>query len=114
MRDNILIINEEGIVQKYKNEHEPYAYSKREITCRKDFEQCYVAVYEIPPKKSNYPFIISNNPELSRIERIRDNGEIQNKEINVNPSISFFDDLDNNKAEYNFYNESGDIIETYF
>ncbi len=59
-------------------------------------------------------FIISNNPELSRIERIRDNGEIQNKKINVNPSISFFDDLDNNKAEYNFYNESGDIIETYF
>ncbi|WMJ77300.1 MULTISPECIES: hypothetical protein [unclassified Sedimentibacter] len=57
-------------------------------------------------------FIISNNPNLSRIERIMDNGEIKSKEINVNPSISFFDDLDgNNKAEYNFYNESGDIIE---
>lgn len=38
-----------------KNEHEPYAYSKREVTSRNDFEQCYVAVYEIPPKKSNYP-----------------------------------------------------------
>ncbi|WMJ77301.1 MULTISPECIES: cupin domain-containing protein [unclassified Sedimentibacter] len=55
MRDNILIVNEEDIAQKFKNEHEPYAYSKREVACRKDFEQCCVAVYEIPPKKSNYP-----------------------------------------------------------
>ena len=55
MRDNILIVNEEDIMQQYKNEHNPYAYSKREVTSRKDFEQCYVAIYEIPPKKSNYP-----------------------------------------------------------
>jgi hypothetical protein len=56
-------------------------------------------------------FIISNNPKLSMIERIMGNGETQKKEINVNPSISFFDDLDdNNKAEYNFYDENGDII----
>ncbi|WP_312813663.1 cupin domain-containing protein [Sedimentibacter sp.] len=55
MRDSILIVNEEDIVQKHKNEHDAYAYSKREVTSRKDFEQCYVAVYEIPPKKANYP-----------------------------------------------------------
>lgn len=55
MRDNILIVNEEDIIQKHKNEHYLYSYSKREITSRKDFEQCYVATYEIPPKKSNYP-----------------------------------------------------------
>lgn len=56
-------------------------------------------------------FIISNNPQLSRIERVMDNGEIQKKEIDVNPSISFYDYFDDNsKVEYNFYNESGDII----
>lgn len=55
MRDTILIVNEEDVIQKHKNEHDPYAYSKREITSRQDFGQCYVAIYEIPPKKSNYP-----------------------------------------------------------
>lgn len=56
-------------------------------------------------------FIISNNPKLSMIERIMGNGETKKKEVNVNPSISFFDDLDDtSKAEYNFYNENGDII----
>jgi hypothetical protein len=56
-------------------------------------------------------FIISNNPQLNRIERIMDNGEIQKKEIDVNPSISFYDDFDDNsKVEYNFYNENGDSI----
>ena len=35
-------------------------------------------------------FIISNNPKLSMIERIIGNGETRKKEINVNPSISFF------------------------
>ncbi len=44
MRDTILIINEEDIIQKHKNEHNPYAYLKREITSREDFGQCYVAV----------------------------------------------------------------------
>lgn len=55
MRDEILIINEEDIVKKHKNEHEAYSYSKREVTSRKDFDQCYVAVYEIPHQKANYP-----------------------------------------------------------
>ena len=55
MRDTILIVNEEDIAPKHKNEHYPYAYSKREITSREDFVQCYVAIYEIPPKMSNYP-----------------------------------------------------------
>lgn len=55
MRDNIYIVNENDVKQKHKDEHHPYAYSKREITSREDFEQCYVAIYEIPPEKSNYP-----------------------------------------------------------
>ncbi len=56
-------------------------------------------------------FIVSNNPKLSMIERIMGNGGTQKKEINIDPSISFFDDLDDSdKVEYNFYNENGDII----
>ena len=56
-------------------------------------------------------FIISNNPKLSRIERIMENGEIQKIEININPTIVFFHDLDDyNKVDYDFYNENGDII----
>lgn len=56
-------------------------------------------------------FVISNNPELSKIERIMDNGEIQAKEIITNPSISFWGDLDEDtKAKYNFYNKDGKII----
>ncbi len=57
-------------------------------------------------------FIISNNPQLAKIERIMDNGEIQVKEVAINPYISFFDDLDgNSKTEYYFYDKNGDIIE---
>jgi uncharacterized cupin superfamily protein len=55
VRDTILIVNEEDIEQRHKNEHNPYHYLKREVTSREDFGQCYVAIYEIPPKKSNYP-----------------------------------------------------------
>ena len=56
-------------------------------------------------------FIISNNPKLNMIERIMSNGKTQKKEVNINPSISFFDDLDdNNTVEYNFYNKNGDVI----
>lgn len=56
-------------------------------------------------------FIISNNPELAKVERITPNGDIQEKIINSNPSISFFDVLDeNNQIEYKFYNKDGNII----
>ena len=57
-------------------------------------------------------FIISNNPELSKIEKITDNEEIQEKKINTNPAISFFDPVDkDNRVEYKFYNKNGEIIE---
>ncbi len=56
-------------------------------------------------------FIISNNPELLKIERIINKKEIQTEEITTNPSITFFDDLDeDNKVEYNFYNRNEEII----
>lgn len=56
-------------------------------------------------------FVISNNPQLAKIERIMDNGEIQVKEVITNPSASFFDESDGDiNAIYNFYDKSGDII----
>lgn len=56
-------------------------------------------------------FVISNNPELLKIERIINKKEIQTEEIRTNPSITFFDDLDeDNKVEYNFYNKNEEII----
>lgn len=64
-------------------------------------------------KISKSLFVISNNPELSRFERIMENGEIAEIPVDSNPipGISFFNDLgDNNIVGYNFYNKNGDII----
>lgn len=52
----ILITNKELIKSQHKCEHEPYEYNKYEITKRSIGSQCYVAIYEIPPQKSNYPY----------------------------------------------------------
>lgn len=75
------------------------------------YEFSNLIIDEVPINKRL--FIISNNPELSRIERIMENGEIRETEVNTNPisEISFFNDLDDNyTVEYNFYNKNGDII----
>lgn len=56
MKDKIIIINEDGILPIHKHEHDPYEYYKREVTPRSEVNQCYVAFYEIPPMKSNYPY----------------------------------------------------------
>jgi uncharacterized cupin superfamily protein len=56
MKDEVLIVNQINLTGKHKVEHEPYEFVKYEITPRKDFSQCYVAMYEIPPMKSNYPY----------------------------------------------------------
>lgn len=56
MKGEILVSNENNLIGKHKAEHEPYEYIKYEITPREDFSQCYVAIYEIPPMKSNYPY----------------------------------------------------------
>ncbi|NLV88338.1 MAG: hypothetical protein GX021_03085 [Tissierellia bacterium] len=56
-------------------------------------------------------FIISNNPKLAKIERIINDREIQTREVNFNPSIIFFQDIDEgNKEEYVFYDKEGNII----
>lgn len=65
---------------------------------------------EVPDLSTNLStFIISNNPNLAKIERIINDGNIQQKEVNGNPSISFFNE-GNDVAEYNFYNPNGDLI----
>lgn len=56
MKDDILIVNENNLIGKHKAEHEPYEYVKYEVTSQSDFNQCYIAIYEIPPMKSNYPY----------------------------------------------------------
>jgi uncharacterized cupin superfamily protein len=56
MRDDVFIVNENDLIGNRKAEHQPYEFLKYEVTSRKDFNQCYVAVYEIPPMKANYPY----------------------------------------------------------
>lgn len=52
----IKITNKNLIEPKHKYEHEPYEYNKYEATERSNENQCYVAIYEIPPQKANYPY----------------------------------------------------------
>lgn len=52
----IVITNKSSIEPKHRNEHEPYEYFKYEVTKRNKENQCYVAIYEIPPQKANYPY----------------------------------------------------------
>lgn len=51
----IIVTKKEELVGKKKEEHQQYQFEKFEVTKRSDFSQCYVAIYEIPPKKSSYP-----------------------------------------------------------
>lgn len=52
----IQVTNKNLIKPKYKCEHETYEYKKYEVTKRSKENQCYVAIYEIPPQKANYPY----------------------------------------------------------
>lgn len=55
MGKGIKVLRAEDLARKIKV-HGQYEYIKREITSRSDFDDCYVAIYEIPPRKSNYPY----------------------------------------------------------
>jgi uncharacterized cupin superfamily protein len=52
----IQITNKNLIKPKHKCEYEPYEYNKYEVTERSKESQCYVAIFEIPPQKANYPY----------------------------------------------------------
>ena len=56
MKNKILVANRENLTAKHKNQHDSYAFTKYEVTKRNEFDQCYIALYEIYPKKSNFPF----------------------------------------------------------
>lgn len=56
MKNNVLLINEKDLVPTHKSDHEPFEYIKYPVADRADYPHCYVAIYEIPPHKSNYPY----------------------------------------------------------
>ncbi|MDV4151736.1 cupin domain-containing protein [Clostridium sp. AL.422] len=53
---DIQITNKNLINPKHKDEHAPYEYYKYEVTKQDKDSKCKVAIYEIPPKKANYPY----------------------------------------------------------
>lgn len=92
-KSKIIIKNKENLIEKIHSKHELYQFKKYEVTKRSDFNQCYVAIYEIPPKKANYPshyheantevfYIISGNGIL---ETIDGNKEIKSGDVIVCP-----------------------------
>jgi len=52
----ILITNKNLIQPKHQSEHNPYEYNKYEVTEQGKDNKSYVAIYEIPPQKANYPY----------------------------------------------------------
>lgn len=52
----VLITRQDNLVPTHKMEHDPYEYSKYKVTERDKGYQCFVAFYEIPPRKANYPY----------------------------------------------------------
>lgn len=55
MNNKIVHTNLSKIEGKKKNELGTFEYTKYEVTKRKDFSQCYICFYEIPPLKYAYP-----------------------------------------------------------
>ncbi|WMJ23975.1 cupin domain-containing protein [Paludicola sp. MB14-C6] len=56
MDDKIIVTNKEAIIPTHKADHDLYEYRKYKVTSSEDSGQCYVAFYEIPPHKYNYPY----------------------------------------------------------
>lgn len=50
----IRIVNKDAVEPAHRCEHEPYEYYKYEMSG--EAGQCYVALYELPPGKANYPY----------------------------------------------------------
>lgn len=53
--DKIIYTNVKDVPQSHKNDHEGYEYYRRELI-PKNQGQCNIAIYEIPPNKSAYPY----------------------------------------------------------
>ncbi len=55
MNNKVVITRKDEIKGKEKVGTDQYIYKKYEVTKRSDFSQCYVAFYDVPPKKASYP-----------------------------------------------------------
>ena len=63
--NKIKVMNINELEATHKDEHKDYEYYKRVFLPREDASQCTVSVYEIPPRKSAYPYHShSNNEEV--------------------------------------------------
>ena len=54
--NEIKVTNKSLIEPRHKCEYEPYEYNKYKVTEEEEQNKCQVAIYEIPPKKANYPY----------------------------------------------------------
>ncbi len=52
----IIITNKNNLEARHVCRHEPYEFFKYEATRGAGLRQCYAAIYEIPPGKTNYPY----------------------------------------------------------
>lgn len=60
---DILHVRAEDIPPKQKDEHEGYAYTRRDLVPRGTAESTLVSLYEIPPLKSAYPYHFHHKDE---------------------------------------------------
>ena len=53
---NIIHMISADVPREHKHEHEDYEYYRRKLVPMGNAEQCAVALYEVPPGKSAYPY----------------------------------------------------------
>lgn len=56
MEGKTRIVNKDMLKPRHKSEHNRYEYYKYQASARGEGYQCTVSIYEIPPKKANYPY----------------------------------------------------------
>ncbi len=54
--DEIIQVKISEVTPKHKHDHDDYEYSRRDLVPKGSAEQCAIAVYEVPPGKSAYPY----------------------------------------------------------
>lgn len=54
--DEIIIKKATDVNVTHKKDHENYEYDKRELVPMRKDGQCKIALYEVPPKQSAYPY----------------------------------------------------------
>jgi len=73
---SIQITSQKDIIPKKVSTHQPYEFEKYQVTEDYSENQCCVAVYELSPQKSNYPYHYHmSNEEVFYI--VRGNGTLE-------------------------------------